>query len=280
MAETMVAASRTANLDTATLAQLLDVFEALARDAGAAILAHYETECRLTDKADTSPLTAADLAADAIIWDGLHARLPAILGAPIAVVTEERADSHHTENGHDRFILVDPLDGTKEFISGNGQFTVNIALIDNGTPIAGVVYAPALARMFKGAAGLGAVEITPEHGAQKITVRQAPIRRIAVASRSHNSPETEAFLTKAGIEDCVSAGSSLKFCLVAAGEADIYPRFGPTMEWDTAAGQAVLEAAGGVVFAPDGSVFGYGKQALRNGNFIALGDQMQVQSRH
>jgi 3'(2'), 5'-bisphosphate nucleotidase len=267
--------SASPSLASPSLDVLLDLFEALAREAGDAILAHYETECRLEDKADTSPLTAADIAADRIIWDGLHARLPA-LGSLVAIVTEERADSHHAEGGHDRFILVDPLDGTKEFISGNGQFTVNIALIDNGAAVAGVVYAPALKRLFKGAQGIGAFETDASGAAKPIKVRLAPSNRIAIASRSHRSPETDAFLTRHGIADCVSAGSSLKFCLVAAGEADLYPRFGTTMEWDTAAGQAVLEAAGGRVVRPDGAPFAYGKSGHRNGDFIALGDPAQA----
>jgi 3'(2'),5'-bisphosphate nucleotidase len=252
---------------------VLEAFEALAREAGAAILAHYETECRLEDKADTSPLTAADLAADEIIWAGLHRLLPGI-----PVVTEERAETHASalEAGgwHDRFILVDPLDGTKEFISRNGQFTVNIALIEDGVPVAGVVFAPALNRLFLGAVGEGAWEADGSD-TTAIAVRAAPARRIAVASRSHRSPETDAFLAANGIDECVSAGSSLKFCLVAAGEADLYPRFGPTMEWDTAAGQAVLEAAGGRVLNPDGTPFRYGKANSRNGDFIALGDGAQ-----
>lgn len=252
---------------------VLEVFEALAREAGAAILAHYETGGRLDDKADTSPLTAADLAADEIIWIGLHRLLPGI-----PVVTEERAETHApglaADGWHDRFILVDPLDGTKEFLSKNGQFTVNIALIEDGAPVAGVVFAPALNRLFIGATGEGAREVG-EAASTSLFVRSAPERRVAVASRSHRSPETDAFLAASGIDDCVSAGSSLKFCLVAAGEADIYPRFGPTMEWDTAAGQAVLEAAGGRVLTPDGQPFRYGKAGSRNGDFIAIGDPSQ-----
>jgi 3'(2'), 5'-bisphosphate nucleotidase len=250
-------------------ASILSVFERLAREAGVAIMAHYETDCRLDDKADASPLTAADLAADAVICAGLADALP-----DIAVVTEERADTHARHQGVDRFILVDPVDGTKEFISRNGQFTVNIALIENGAPVAGVVFAPALGRMFVGSVEGGATEHGP-NGRHTITVRPAARERAAIASRSHRSPETDAFLAAHGITDCIPAGSSLKFCLVAAGEADIYPRFGPTMEWDTAAGHAVLAAAGGRVVNPDGSPFAYGKPSYRNGNFIALGDPQQ-----
>lgn len=247
------------------VASLLVVFERLALEAGAAIMAHYDLDCRLDDKHDASPLTAADLAADKVICAGLRAAYP-----DVNLVTEEQSDTHQSVKGNDTFFLIDPLDGTKEFLSKNGQFTVNIALIENAVPVAGVVYAPALNRMFLGAKGLGATE-TDEHGTRPIHVRTAPKSPVAVASRSHRSPETDVFLAAHKITDCVSAGSSLKFCLVATGEADIYPRFGPTMEWDTAAGQAVLEAAGGKVLTPEGADFHYSKAAHRNGNFIAWG---------
>jgi 3'(2'), 5'-bisphosphate nucleotidase len=249
---------------------MLVVFERLARDAGAAIMAYYDQDCRLSDKQDASPLTAADLAADEVICAGLRSIYP-----DIALVTEEQSDTHHGVTGADRFFLIDPLDGTKEFLSRNGQFTVNIALIENAVPVAGVVFAPALNRMFLGANGLGATE-TDGSGTRTIHVRSAPKTLIAVASRSHRSPETDVFLAEHKIIDCVSAGSSLKFCLVASGEADIYPRFGPTMEWDTAAGQAVLEASGGKVLTPEGADFIYGKLAHRNGNFIAWGSVIQL----
>jgi 3'(2'), 5'-bisphosphate nucleotidase len=246
-------------------AAMLTVFERLAREAGAAIMAYYDQDCRLDDKSDASPLTAADLAGDKVICAGLRDAYP-----DIAVVTEEQSDTHQVERGSGRFFLIDPLDGTKEFLSKNGQFTVNIALIENAVPVAGVVFAPALNRLFSGANGFGATE-TDEHGTRPIHVRAAPKNLVAVASRSHRSPETDVFLAEHKITDCVSAGSSLKFCLVATGEADIYPRFGPTMEWDTAAGQAVLEAAGGKVLTPEGADFLYSKAAHRNGNFIAWG---------
>jgi 3'(2'), 5'-bisphosphate nucleotidase len=252
-------------------AALLAEFERLAREAGAAILGFYgDAAARRADKADASPLTEADLAADRIVWDGLKKAFP-----QIAIVTEERAETHAAGIAPDRFFLVDPLDGTKEFLSGNGQFTVNIALIENGAAVAGVVFAPALDRLFLGASGHGAHEMSKD-GLRAMAVRPAPERRVAVASRSHRSPETDAFLDAQGISDCVSAGSSLKFCLVAGGEADIYPRFGTTMEWDTAAGQAVLEAAGGAVLTAEGAPFLYGKPAFRNGDFIALGDKNQA----
>jgi 3'(2'), 5'-bisphosphate nucleotidase len=246
-------------------AAMLVVFERLARDAGAAIMAHYDVDCRLDDKSDASPLTAADLAADKVICAGLRA-----FYANIDLVTEEQSDTHFGIKGNEHYFLIDPLDGTKEFLSRNGQFTVNIALIENGAPAVGVVFAPALDRMFLGAKNLGATE-TDARGTRPIRVRTQPKNPVAVASRSHRSPETDEFLNAHNITDCVSAGSSLKFCLVATGEADIYPRFGPTMEWDTAAGQAVLEAAGGVVLTPEGTAFRYGKTGHRNGNFVARG---------
>jgi 3'(2'), 5'-bisphosphate nucleotidase len=249
----------------ADLSLMLIVFERLAREAGAAIMAHYDLDCRLDDKHDASPLTAADLAADKVICAGLREAYP-----DIDLVTEEQTDTHQGIKGGNRFFLIDPLDGTKEFLSRNGQFTVNIALIENAVPVAGVVFAPALNRMFLGANKLGATE-TDEAGIRAIRTRAAPQNRIAVASRSHRSAETDAFLIEEKISDCISAGSSLKFCLVATGEADIYPRFGPTMEWDTAAGQAVLEAAGGKVLTPEGTRFHYGKANHRNGNFVAWG---------
>jgi 3'(2'), 5'-bisphosphate nucleotidase len=248
-------------------AAMLTVFERLAREAGAMIMAYYDQECRLDDKSDASPLTAADLAADTVICAGLRAAYP-----DIAMVTEEQSDTHLGERGAGRFFLVDPLDGTKEFLSKNGQFTVNIALIENAVPVAGVVFAPALNRLFLGAAGLGATE-ADDTGTRAIHVRARPANPVAVASRSHRSPETDGFLAEHDITNCVSAGSSLKFCFIATGEADIYPRFGTTMEWDTAAGQAVLEAAGGKVLTPEGKDFAYCKSGHRNGHFIAWGQR-------
>ena len=250
------------------LLAVLAVFERLAREAGAAIMAHYHEECRLEDKSDASPLTAADLAADKVICAGLRSAYP-----HIKLVTEEQSDTHQGIKDDDHYFLVDPLDGTKEFLSRNGQFTVNIALIVHGKPVAGVVFGPALDRLFLGAKGIGATE-TDLSGTRPIHVRALPQNPVAVASRSHRSPETEVFLHAHKITNCVSAGSSLKFCLVATGEADIYPRFGPTMEWDTAAGQAILEAAGGAVLTPEGQAFHYSKANHRNGDFIAWGGRL------
>ena len=168
---------------------------------------------------------------------------------------------------------MDPLDGTKEFLKpdGQGSFTVNIGLILREEPIFGMVYAPALDRMFYGFKGGGAVEKSSKRE-ETITVRKIPSSGpVAVASRSHRNEETNRWLERHQIRDTVSIGSSLKLCLVACGEADVYPRFGPTMEWDTAAGDAILRAAGGLTTNPDGSIFCYGKQGYRNSFFIAYG---------
>jgi 3'(2'), 5'-bisphosphate nucleotidase len=235
-------------------------FAAIARDAGARIMAVYGA-ATAEQKADGSPLTAADLAAHDAILAGLAAACPAI-----PVISEEDAALAATAPDGP-FILVDPLDGTREFLSGNGEFTVNIALVEDGVPVAGVVFAPALGRLWSGALGAGA----QAEGAA-IAVRDPPAQGlVAVASRSHRDAETDAFLAARKVAGLRSVGSSLKFCLVAEGEADVYPRFGPTMEWDTAAGQAVLLAAGGRVLTPAGEPFRYGKPGWRNGPFVAWG---------
>lgn len=212
-------------------------------------------------KQDGSPVTEADKAAEAIILDAL-----ARLAPDITVISEENPASHMVE-APETFFLVDPLDGTKEFLKndGKGAFTVNIALIQNRMPVMGIVFAPALGRMFTGCKGIGAF-----HNDLAVSVGSQGARApIAVASASHRDQKTDEWLLQHGIQNTVSIGSSLKFGLVAAGEADVYPRFGPTMEWDTAAGDAVLRAAGGSVCHPDGSVFDYGKAGYRNGPFIA-----------
>jgi 3'(2'),5'-bisphosphate nucleotidase len=179
-----------------------------------------------------------------------------------------------------RFILVDPLDGTREFISRNGEFTVNIALVDHGRPILGAVYAPVLKRLWLGAETASVIDVAPGQrlsegrDARAIRCRPAPPALVAVASRSHSDEQTEAFLARLPVGERRSAGSSLKFCLVAEALADVYPRFGPTMEWDTAAGDAVLRAAGGTVLALSGEPMRYGKTeaGFRNSGFVAWGD--------
>ncbi len=252
--------------DPGARTRLAECFAAVAEAAGARIMAVYGSAATEA-KADGSPVTEADIAAHRVILDALGRECRGI-----PVVSEEDGD-HRTPDPAETFILVDPLDGTREFISRNGEFTVNIALIEGGSPVAGVVLAPALGRIWAGALGAGARMRTPGATAwQSIRCRgRSADGMVAVASRSHRDQATEAFLAGQPIAGLRSVGSSLKFCLVAEGEADVYPRFGTTMEWDTAAGQAVLEAAGGCVLAPDGALFRYGKPDWRNGPFIGWG---------
>jgi 3'(2'), 5'-bisphosphate nucleotidase len=256
--------------DTAMAATL----RRLAVEAGRAIMEIYESGAvEAAEKADSSPVTEADLAADALIVAGLEAAYP-----DIPVVTEERARSHAL-GGDGAHFLVDPLDGTKEFIQRRGEFTVNIALIENGAPTAGVVFAPAIGRMFRTTPDGAAVEETGlfEPGREGAT---RPIEAAepddsalrVVASKSHRDAATDAFIARYAVSAFAAAGSSLKFCLVAAGEADLYPRLGRTMEWDTAAAHAVLAAAGGaVVRIDDGAPLAYGKPDRANPFFLAYG---------
>lgn len=254
-----------------------DAMIAAALAAGEAIMrVYHEPDVEIRFKTDASPVTAADEAAEAEILALLSNLVPSI-----PVVSEEQAAASVLPQVSETFFLVDPLDGTKEFINRNGEFTVNIALIEGCTPAAGIVYAPALMRIFFGVVGEGAWEakITPagELHWRRIQVREHRHRGlVAVASRSHAGPETDSFLNPLDIRNRVSAGSSLKFCLVAAGEADIYPRLGRTMEWDTAAGHALLKAAGGCVRTFEGDDLVYGKRnqlhdsAFANPHFIAF----------
>ena len=254
---------------------LIRRFSAIAAEAGQRIVEVRSRPHDVTAKSDGSPLTEADLAADAVIAAGLPAAAPGI-----PVISEEDATRIALAAGA-TFILVDPLDGTREFLGPSGEFTVNIALIEDGVPVAGVVYAPALSRIWRGAQGFGAESAALPPGAAPDDAVWAPIQArkrpmkdwTAVASRSHLDPETSAFLEGLPVAERRSIGSSLKFCLVAQGDADVYPRFGPTMEWDTAAGQAVLEAAGGQVLTPAEQPFRYGKieAGYRNGPFVAWG---------
>ncbi|MBN3563812.1 3'(2'),5'-bisphosphate nucleotidase CysQ [Aliamphritea spongicola] len=250
---------------------LLEPLNTVARQAGAAIMAVYAE--MLADngfeadlKQDGSPVTRADQAAEDLILPVLAQVAP-----EITVISEENASSHSI-SAPQCFFLVDPLDGTKEFLKGDGKgsFTVNIALIENGVPVLGVVYAPALDRLFYGNEN-GAFEVSAA-GTRRLQVRDIPADgAVAVASVSHRDQQTNEWLQQQQIEHTVAIGSSLKFCLLAAGEADVYPRFGPTMEWDTGAGDAVLRAAGGYVDLPEGGPFPYGKVEYRNGAFIAGG---------
>ncbi|HEY4115345.1 MAG TPA: 3'(2'),5'-bisphosphate nucleotidase CysQ [Rhizomicrobium sp.] len=260
----------------ATPSEFLVALADIACNAGEIILRHYDSGVEARRKEDQSPVTAADEDAEAFILAELRQRWPDV---PI-IAEEEVAAGKMTSIGA-RFFLVDPLDGTKEFISLNGEFTVNIAEIENGNPIRGVVYAPAKDRLFLGERGAGAFELTTARGTPPQFAAARPIRArtpaadglVAVASRSHRDYNTEEYLRKFPVKDFVAAGSSLKFCLIATGEADIYPRLGRTMEWDTAAGHAVLDAAGGHITTIDGRPFTYGKveEKFANQFFVARG---------
>ena len=254
--------------------QIFEAAVAAAIEAGKVVYTCYRGEFDVHRKADSSPVTDADHAAEAVILARLREAAPRI-----PIVAEEEVAAGRVPAVGSEFFLVDPLDGTKEFIQRRGDFTVNIALIRNGVPVLGVVYAPAKNRLFAGNVTLNSAfrsdqdpdsaEIAERHS---IRVRAVPSDGVtAVSSRSHSTPETDAYLSQVKVAEQVSVGSSLKFCLVAAGEADLYPRLGPTMEWDTAAGHAVLLAAGGTVSAPGGGPLLYGKQGFRNTFFIASG---------
>ncbi len=243
----------------------------LALDAGDRIMEIYNADdFDVRSKSDDSPVTAADEAADALISAGLRAAFP-----EVTLITEEQADSHSL--AADRFLIVDPLDGTKEFVQRRGDFTVNIALVEGGVPVRGVVYAPAKGRLFYTDASGQTVEETgdfdktapgPVTPLKVRTPDEAAL--IVVASKSHRDAATDAYINQYSVADSTSAGSSLKFCLVAAGEADLYPRLGRTMEWDTAAGHAVLAGAGGkVVRFDDHTALTYGKSGYENPFFIA-----------
>jgi 3'(2'), 5'-bisphosphate nucleotidase len=255
---------------SADLSKLLRLAQLAARE----IMMVYASDFAVSMKADLSPVTEADAMAEKVILKGLKELWP-----DVPVLAEESASGGDLPNVGNRFFLVDPLDGTKEFLSRNGEFTVNIALIENGRPVMGVVYAPATEQMFWGekANGAGFAKLKVGDALADVTwkaifVRKAPAEGLTVvASRSHMDTSTTAYLENCKIKSLKSAGSSLKFCLVAMGEADLYPRFGRTMEWDTGAGQAVLEAAGGKVCNVDGTPLTYGKaeRGFDNSAFIA-----------
>src|SRR5216683_7615719 len=241
----------------------------LATEAAREIMRIYAGDIGVRDKADKSPVTDADHAAEAIIVAGLRALTPAM---PI-VAEEEMALGRVPVIGNGPFWLVDPLDGTKEFIKRNGEFTVNIALIEDRRPTLGIVLAPASETLWRGAAGLGADKSEKGGAFAPITTRPQPIDGLTCcASRSHAVySDLDIWFGREGltVAERVQVGSSLKFCLIAEGKADIYPRFGPTNEWDTAAGQGVLEAAGGEVVTTDGKPLLYGKPRFSNPHFIA-----------
>lgn len=248
----------------------------LALAAGQEIMRVYRTDFNVARKEDNSVLTEADGLAEAIILKGLAEAEP-----DLQVIAEESVAGGHIPEHGARFALVDPLDGTREFVAKNGEFTVNIAIIEHGRPVMGVVYAPALHRLF--------VADSPSQAWQAkaapdgpVPANRAPLRirpapeagLTALVSKSHKSPQTDEWLSRYPVAEHKSAGSSLKFCLIAAGEADLYPRLGRTMEWDTAAGQAVAEAAGARVLTLDGEPLLYGKRArgYDNPDFVVYGD--------
>lgn len=246
----------------------------LALAAGEKIMDIYSRPFDVTVKADQSPVTEADELAETLIVQGLSNAFPAI-----DIIGEEMCAKGKVPKSSPQFFLVDALDGTKEFVAKRTEFTVNIALIVDNKPFYGLVYAPAANALYAslGADKAGFAEIEPKSGAAlpaftAITVRDWPAKDVrALASRSHSDADTDRFLERNGITERLSSGSSLKFCKLAAGQADVYPRFGPTMEWDTAAGHAVLLAAGGAVKTECGAPFLYGKEqtGFRNGPFIA-----------
>ena len=248
-------------------AELLERLLPIARAAGEAILRVYATDFGVRDKSDASPVTDADEQAEALILIEL-----ATLTPEIPIVSEEAAAAGRIPDLASQFWLVDPLDGTKEFVSRNGEFTTNIALIEEGRPVLGVVLVPAQDRLFAGATGVGAF-VEDESGRRAIACRTPPADGLTiVSSRSHgDAAALDAFLAGRPVAAAVTAGSSLKFCLVASGEADLYPRLGRTMEWDTAAGHAVLDAAGGRVSDVSGTELGYGKPGFENPHFVAEG---------
>ena len=242
---------------------------ALACEAGEAIMRIYAQDFAVQTKDDDSPLTAADLAAHRILVAGLQALTP-----DIPVLSEEAADiPWATRREWRRLWLVDPLDGTREFVKKNGEFTVNIALIEDGEPVLGVVQAPALDYLVHAERGAGAF-LREAHGDVPLASTRpaaAPLR--VAASRSHLDARTQGVLERLGEHERLGLGSSLKFCRIAEGRVDFYPRFGPTSEWDTAAGQAVLEAAGGAVLQTSGERLSYNrKESILNPDFLALGD--------
>ena len=238
---------------------------ALTRRAGDAVMAVYDRPgtAGVHTKEDDTPLTEADLASHRCLVAGLEGLLP---GVP--VVSEEDASSLVHRRPQGRFWLIDPLDGTKEFIARNGEFTVNVALVHDGRPVLGLVHAPVLDELFVGSAA--GAQVHRGGAVQEISVRLPPPRPLrVVASKSHMNDQTREFIAALGPHTLVQAGSSLKFCRVAEGAADCYPRLGPTAEWDTAAAQAVVEAAGGCVTGVDGTPLSCGKSDLINPSFVA-----------
>jgi 3'(2'), 5'-bisphosphate nucleotidase len=247
---------------------LLDV-TALAREAGRAILEVYASSFSVQEKADSSPLTEADLRSEKLILAGLRRIAP-----EIPVLSEETGQSAWAvRRNWSHLWVVDPLDGTKEFVQRNGEFTVNIALVDNHRPVLGIVHAPALERDYFACEGIGAFRSDARAAGRPIRVSRRGSGAVrVVGSRSHRGSSLDGFLSRVGAHELVEVGSSLKLCLVAEGSADVYPRLGPTCEWDTAAGQCVLEQAGGQVLKLDGEPLEYNREDTLNPNFVGFGD--------
>lgn len=252
--------------------ELAREFAAICLKASIAVMEIYRSDFTPEQKADCSPVTEADRLCEALILEGLSALLP-----DTPVLAEESFEAGVRPQVGDRFLLVDPVDGTKEFIKKNGEFTLNIGLIEQGLPVAGCVYAPALERLYVGGDRAYSGQAEPGARLERVALNLIRVReprsdqRIAVVSRSHASRAATEYAERYGVSQTVCAGSSLKFCMIAEGRADIYPRFTPTMEWDTAAGHSVLAAAGGRMTTPEGAPFLYGKRedGYRNGPFIA-----------
>lgn len=257
--------------------QMLDVMVEASLAASREVMRFYGNQAaEATMKSDGSPVTQADVNAERVILQILRAAYP-----ELPIVAEEEAAAASTPLASNRFFLVDPLDGTKEFIHRSGDFTVNIALIEHGVPVMGVVCAPADGQLYAAAGSAafrGSIVNGRLTGVERIGVRAAPEHLVAVGSRSHSTDATIDWLRRFSVADFVSRGSSLKFCLLASGAADIYPRLGRTMEWDTAAGDAILRAAGGIVTDLEGRALVYNKRGqatdadFTNGHFVAYGD--------
>jgi 3'(2'), 5'-bisphosphate nucleotidase len=266
-------------LDTAFLDELTKIVSR----AAAAILAIPRSDLSQRTKPDLSPVTNADHASDAIIAEGLSQLLPGL-----QIVSEERHEQISPPLGHETFALVDPLDGTKEFIAGRDEFTVNLALIRRGRPVAGLIAAPARGLLYRGAEGWGAQRLRlapgqgPEASRETISLHTRAAQEdglVATISRSHLDPATAAFLSRYRVARQIASGSSLKFCLLAEGAADLYPRLGRTSEWDVAAGDAVLSAAGGIVTLVEGKSLVYGAHSsFHIPAFIAWGDPALARS--
>jgi 3'(2'), 5'-bisphosphate nucleotidase len=252
-------------------------FANIVSEAGKLIVASYKSDITVHLKSDNSPVSRADTEAEQLICARLAAIMPDVL-----VIAEESFAGISGGLPPERFVLVDPLDGTREFLAGRDEFTVNIALIEAGRPVVGAIYAPALDQLyFAGATAFQAqaspsATLTSLKAARMIATSPVPDSGLrAIGSRSHMDSQTEAWLRRLPVAELRTAGSSLKFCLIARGDADVYPRLAPTMEWDTAAGHAILDAAGGCVVTPDGSPLRYGKTdtGFKNNGFVAWGRQ-------